>query len=485
MSQKAAAVMNLENELKGLDLRDARRNRRHLSIVNEVAANPDASFPDLASNDAELAAIYRHFNNPKVTLQRCLEPHAAATATRCAQERLILSAHDTSEAAFPGDKRSGLGPLSGADRGFFVHVSLAMSADGLRRPLGVLAVDTWVRAEPEPPEPRSKKPRGKKSRSRKSRGGAGRYDDPTKESMCWRRNIDACEKRLEGKASTIHLLDRGGDSYDLLAHLSQLRFVVRANHDRNVYDPGTQEVLAKLRAVSASAPLLLEREVVLSERLSKDGPKANRTHPPRRRRMAKLEVRATRVTLQRPRRWSEDLPPYLQLNLVHVTERDCPEGEEPVEWLLYTSEPIGTAEEVAFVVDCYRARWLIEEYFKALKTGCSLEKRQLESLHALLNVLGTFVPIAWRLLLLRQVADVQPEAPATVALTPRQLEVLRTVRKKEALPALPTILQALMAIARLGGHLKHNGRPGWLVLGRGYEKLMAYEIGWVAARSPP
>lgn len=463
-------MMNLEPEMQGLDLGDARRNRRHRRILDVVTRNPSASFPQLMSSKAELEALYRHFNNPKISLEKCLAPHAAATVSRCQQAAVVLVAHDTSEIDYAGEGREDLGELSGDERGYFLHLSLAMTADGLRRPLGVVAADTWVR--PEAPKNGPKKKSGQK-----------RYDDPTKESMCWTRNAKATERLLEGKASVIHLGDRGSDSYDLLVLLSRLRFVSRANHNRNVLDPETLGVIGKLREATAGKVALLEREVSLSERLSKGTPKANRTHPPRRRRPAKLEVRATSVTVPRPDGWSKELPEHLSLNLVHVTERDCPPGEEPVEWVLYTNEPIDTAEQVAFVVDCYRSRWLIEEYFKSLYTGCSLKKRQLESLHALKNVLATFLPIAWRLLLLRNAADERPDEPATVALTERQLQVLRKFRPKENLPEQPTVEQAFYAVASLGGHLKHNGRPGWIVLGRGYEKLLAYELGWVAALS--
>jgi hypothetical protein len=45
----------------------------------------------------------------------------------------------------------------------------------------------------------------------------------------------------------------------------------------------------------------------------------------------------------------------------------------------------------------------------------------------------------------------------------------------------PTIRDALRAVARLGGHLRQNGSPGWLVLGRGMQKLLWMERGWAAA----
>ena len=132
-------------------------------------------------------------------------------------------------------------------------------------------------------------------------------------------------------------------------------------------------------------------------------------------------------------------------------------------------------------MDCYRSRWVIEEFFKALKQGCSLEKRQLESYQALSNALAVFLPIAWRLLLMRSLARVAPEQPATMILSEPQLLLIKF---KLRLPAVPqTIEQALFAVARLGGHLKNNGAPGWQTLGRGYQKLLDYEIGFRAARS--
>jgi hypothetical protein len=62
---------------------------------------------------------------------------------------------------------------------------------------------------------------------------------------------------------------------------------------------------------------------------------------------------------------------------------NCPKGIEPICGYLVTNEPITTKKQVAAVVDAYRTRWVIEELFKALKTGCQFEKRQLESYAAL------------------------------------------------------------------------------------------------------
>jgi hypothetical protein len=134
-------------------------------------------------------------------------------------------------------------------------------------------------------------------------------------------------------------------------------------------------------------------------------------------------------------------------------------------------------------VGWYRSRWLIEEFFKALKTGCAYEKRQLESLDTLLVALALLAPIAWQLLVLRHLARTLPDAPATALFTDRQLRVLRAASPGTALSATPTLGHALRTVARLGGHLRQNGEPGWLVLGRGLQKLRWMEVGWAAAET--
>lgn len=137
---------------------------------------------------------------------------------------------------------------------------------------------------------------------------------------------------------------------------------------------------------------------------------------------------------------------------MRVWEPAPPEGEEPVEWILLTTEPVGTPDEAVRVVDWYRARWVIEEFFKALKTGCWYEKRQLETYEALLNVLAVFLPIAYHLLLLRTLSREGVRVPASSVLTRTQLTVLVGTSKVPISSSLD-VREAMLAIARLGGHL--------------------------------
>jgi len=129
-----------------------------------------------------------------------------------------------------------------------------------------------------------------------------------------------------------------------------------------------------------------------------------------------------------------------------------------------------------------RRRWKIEEYFKALKTGCAFERRQLQTRAALVNTLALLAPIAWQLLTLRDQGRKAPQAPARTVLSQQQIKVLHGLSKRP-LPRKPSVEQALLAIAAQGGHLKRNGPPGWQTLGRGLEKLWWAEMGYQLGRA--
>ena len=141
-----------------------------------------------------------------------------------------------------------------------------------------------------------------------------------------------------------------------------------------------------------------------------------------------MGIHALRTTLCRPD-ISRATDKTLTVNAVIVRELEPPEGQAPIEWRLLTTESIETPQDVLRIVDAYRARWLIEEYFKAIKTGCSYERLQLESLHALKNALSFCFAIAWHMLLLRTVARDAPNVPASAVMTGAQLTVLSAVRQ--------------------------------------------------------
>jgi hypothetical protein len=455
-------------EFANADFGDERLTGRLEFTANQMAANPSQSFPKALASQAAREGAYRFLSNETVNPDAILQPHIAETLKRVMEEPEVLAVHDTTDFEFRAvEDREGLGWLKykkKGSQGFFGHFSLALSLN--RIPLGVLRLETIFRQG---------KPKGKRS-------PATLRKDSNKESLRWGRGVKQCGQQLEGKAKVIHVMDREGDSYALFADMisDASRFVVRLSHDRGLVS-SELEPTAKLFEVMAEALPLLQREVKLTARRGHKCKRTRKVHPTRKARDAPLSISATAVTIQRAGHTDSSLPAFIKVNVVRVWEPNPPEGETAIEWKLITTEPIDTVEQVEKIVDIYRARWVVEEYFKALKTGCAYEKRQLESKTTLLNALAVFVPIAWRLLLLRSLGSEANQMPATTALTSTQIQVLRVMSKRK-LPESPTVYEAMMAVASLGGHIKNNGSPGWIVLGRGFNDLLLLETGWLAAK---
>ena len=442
-------------EMSSTAVGDPRLVRRLGRMVERIAEQPGMSFPKLFDS-AELEAAYRFFANPALGMEEILSGHYAATAARAREASTVLVLHDSTTLSFREDgQRRGLGRLITSKQSFFAHASLVVTADGTRRPLGVGALSTWRRGE---------------------------VDSPENERSRWVTQCELVSRRLQAN-NVIHVMDREADDYALFARFdSRTRFIVRAQHDR-VLCVDDDDAHAKLQAATATLERSFEREAKLSKRVDgKRAPVQKKVHPSRAARIAKLSIAATRVTLKRPRVANRSaLVDAIAINVVRIWEPKPPADEAPISWTLYTSEPIDTLEQLAWIVDSYRTRWMIEEYFKALKTGCAFESRQLGDYEGLVNALAVLAPIACGLLQLRSDARDQPDAPATRVLTPTQLDVLRAFGRKR-ISANPTARDALLAVAALGGHLKSSGEPGWLTLGRGYSELLTLTRGWEGAK---
>lgn len=440
------------------DLGDARLTKRYGVLLDRLMERPDASLPK-ALSVAELESAYRFVNNERVTLPGLLAPHHAQTAKRCDGRTDVIVAHDTTEVQYSGEGRKGLGRLRAKGRGFSLHLAMAVGGNGARDPLGVIAARTIIRGEKRVVERATQRRRA-----------------PDKESRRWWEQVIEVEERLGG-GRAIHVADREADAYEFMSEVSARggRFVVRLTHDRRIESDGPKKLEETLR----SLPTIVEREVQLQSRGRAVTPIARKIHPPREARLANLAVSAAPITFLRPKEPLSGWPTTLALNVVSVVEVDPPEGCDPVTWKLVTTEPISTPEEVLAIVDSYRTRWVVEEYFKALKTGCAIEKRQNESVRALLNVLGLYIPVAWQLLRLRTLARDTSALAAHNVLTDIQVQILAAhPRTRRLMGGQPNVRDALLAIAALGGHLKQNGEPGWHVLGRGFQDLLLLEDGW-------
>jgi len=454
--------MNYEifSEFFNIDLGDKRLDKRAQRIAQRLVERPNDSFPNIFPNQAELEAFYRFVENPYVKNDHLFEGHRSATIARCANHEEVLVVHDTTEFSFSGIREN----LDNRNA-FLGHCSLALGG-GENIPLGVLRMETWVR-DKENPSPTALR-KAKILSHEQARKLPSEMDR-------WGRGVDESAALFSDSHNPIHICDSEGDDYALLIKMAgKHRFVVRGCYNRKI--AGTPELLVE---VLKQAPLICERTVHVSKRIQKASDIKAKRNQARNERIAKLSIQCAPVTIIRPKKAISSLPKNLSLNVVYVKEIAPPEGVVPIEWILLSSENIATKEDVLRIIDIYKARWIIEEYFKALKTGCSFEKRQLESYSTLLVCMTLLMPVAWLMLGMRAKSR-RPEAVPANKILP---QVFVDVLEAQTNTHINTAQTALLAIARLGGHIKANGSPGWLVMWRGFRELATLVQGFMLAQS--
>lgn len=433
---------------------------------------PDASLPDAMPSRAELEATYRFINNQRFDEQQIHAAHRDSTVHRAAQSGAVLAIHDTTEFRFPIHSaeiiRENLAQFSKENQGFFGHHTLVATLDEPREPLGLLRFQPFVHVKDVENE--------EMQAFWEERGGL--FEN---ERFRWLEAVEETEQLLDG-TEVLHVMDSEADFYSMLVQLTQQdsRYILRHANPRKCLDGSSS------RDGWDDEEIIATRQVYISKRTAKGKPKHKKEHPPRERRQATLSLRARRLELKRAQdppkgtsrqEWKKARA-SVAVNAIQVKELSPPEGEEPVEWLLFTSEKIDEAADILFVIDCYLSRWLIEEFFKALKTGCAYSKRQEETAGSLLKMLALSLPIAWFLLRMRILSESKPKAPATVVMQEWEIKLLKKLtpnykwkRRKATVP------DVMGAIAQLGGHHRPKQRVGWMVLGRGFQRFLEQKKG--------
>lgn len=470
----------LIDEVRGAALGDERLNDRLVRIVERFGQSPNLSIPAATTSRAEMEAVYRFFNNDKVSSQKILAPHAARTLERMASQSVVILVQDTTEIDLtrPSQPVKGAGPMdSESRRGEFFHPLMAFGAEGI--PLGIVWHKLWTRdsidTEATPTE---------KNRKRKETP----IED--KESIRWVEGFRAARKAAAECPQTtcICVSDSESDIYELLseprsepaATLDEnpsraVNLLVRACQDRSTETGCILETARKQRC-------LFKNTLHLSSRTAKTKAAKGRRKVSRDSRAAEVEIRAARMTLNPPSRSDRKLP-GLSLNVVLVDEPNAPEGSEAVQWVLLTTLPIDTLEQVQQIIEYYCLRWQIEVYFRTLKSGCRVEERQFETLSRIENSLAVYTMVAWRVMYLCYLGRECPDLNCEVVLTPSEWKsVYRVKHRREELPSTPPRLNDMIRlIASLGGYvIRPKTHPGTQTLWTGLQQTHFFAMAWDA-----
>jgi hypothetical protein len=447
----------IKQELEKTELGDQRRTKRLMKIVSNLSEKPEASVPQASVTWSQTKATYNFWDSPYIKPSMIRQGHQNATVERIAKHQVVLAIQDTTELNYTSHKAlSGTGYLdSKYAKGLKVHSVLTVSTQGI--PLGIIEQEVWSRKEEElgKAEQRKQKPTAEK------------------ESQRWLDGLITTESIIPSSVQVVTIADREADFYDLLAcpRTQGSDFLIRATQNRCLAGC-EQRLWETLESVEPQGTMTVEV-------------KRNPTRPSR---TAILTIRYTTITIEAPqnRAKKEQLAP-ITLQAILVTEVDPPKEVEPITWLLLTTLEITHLEDVKKYVQWYCYRWLIERYHYVLKSGCGIEKLQLETAQRLEMALATYSIVAWRLLWLTYLARCSPDASCEQVLETHEWQILYATVHHQTYPlkSPPTLAEVVDWIARLGGFLgrKGDGSPGVKVLWRGLSRLHDIVQGWLVCQS--
>jgi len=421
-----------------------------------MVAGKDVCLRRLSKGDRALEVRFNRFlGHSKVTPERIIESWSESTVA-AVEGRHVLAIQDTSEIHFntTAQRRRGLGEIGkGNHHGVLLHPLLAVDADD-GACLGLLSGKVWTRE-------------GRRTVSHDKR------DLSDKESQRWIAAALAAKPLLRTAAMVTVLGDRESDIYALYAGGAEHQFhvIARSMHDRKLAD--RTGLYAACDAIAA-----VDRRVVPLP-----------ARPQRPARQAQFELRTGSIELARPQtKWLRHLPKSLSLNFVDVREVDAPPGVEPLHWRLLTTHEVAGIEDAWRIVDWYKQRWIIEQFFRVLKTqGFRLEDSQIgiaDRLLKLVTIAAKAAVITIQLLQARDggqqsiaVAFKDSDINALTALN-QQLEA-RSKRLKNPHPP-GKLAWASWIIGRLGGWdgYASSKPPGPITYKNGLDYFHAVAAGW-------
>jgi hypothetical protein len=436
-----------EMHFGGAVLGNKARTKRLVKVADALVRHPGGTLPHKIKDPAALQAMYRLMQRREVTHASVLATHQAETFRRIqAHAGPLLAICDATELDYSGlASLEQLGQIgNGGGRGYICQNVLIVDPQQ-RQAVGLANQILHTRVAAPPGETKAERCR------RESR-----------ESRLWPDGT----KPLPADPKLVVVCDRGGDTFEELEHevRSERRFVVRSGQDRKILTGHVGHgAKKKLYDFSRAAKSAGSYEVEVAATSQRPG------------RMATVQFSFVAMRLVPPKqpRGEHSQQPLLAW-VVRVWESNPPPGVEPLEWFLLTNVPVNQTATARQVIEWYECRWVVEEYHKALKTGCDIESMQFTHQSRLEPMIALQSVVALTLLNLRD-ASRRPDAktaPATEVVAEEYVNVLSAWRHGEVRPDW-TVHEFFLALARLGGHQnrRRDKHPGWIVLWRGWTTL--------------
>jgi Transposase DNA-binding/Transposase Tn5 dimerisation domain/Transposase DDE domain len=446
---------------------DKRLDARFAILLSDLGNAPVLSIPAACGGRAEMKAAYRFFDNDKATFETVIASHVAETKERMAAQKVVLLAQDTTEIDLtrPEQEVKDAGELDRLRRGVLLHDMHAFTPDGT--PLGTAWAEVLNRVDGVGHGSAADKQRQRKQAPIEE-----------KESFRWLTGLREARNIAQEMPSVqcVCVADSEADIYELFAEPRgehPVHWLIRGCQDRATVGDDEQA----LRDLVLTAPVLYEVDLSIRGRTAKSTIEDRSRRISRETRVASVEVRAKTVSLRPPYRPDRKLP-NVTVNIVLVREPNPPAGEPPVEWILVTTLPIDTLEQVRTVVEYYCVRWNIEILFRTLKSGCRIEDRRLEHIDRMLPCLGLYLIVAWRTMFVCRMGRSCPDIDCEAIFEPSEWKAVWVKVKGKKLPKKPPrLVEMVHMVARLGGYVERpHSEPGTQTIWIGLQRM--YDLAW-------
>src|SRR5258706_7335986 len=434
-----------------VELGDKRRRQRAVELGQAMARRPSDGLMKQTGDWNGQRGAYRVLDNVGVSHEALSEPHWVVTREQAGQRGpVVLMVQDITELDYSSHAATGgLGPIGDhRGRGLLVHNTLAIEPTS-RQVIGLAYQQVWVRDE----QAHKGQETRQSSRSVKAVQEIGTPPQDVRWVQVAYRESDIFPFFQQVKA-------RGVD------------FCVRIVQNRRLAD-GTDETPRYLLDQARQLPSMGERTLDIA---AKPGQAARQAH---------LSVSWQPVSLRSPRNalGEESL---LTAWVVRIWEISPPAGATAIEWLLLTSVPVDCLQDALERINWYPCRWIVEEYHSCLKTGCAIEKSQLQHADRLQRLLAFLSILAVRLLQLRDLSRAMPNLLARQSVQALLVQII--AHRLHANPNSLTLAQFWRSVAGLGGFpaRKSDGQPGWKRLWHGWLRLLDLAEGAsIALNLPP
>lgn len=379
--------------------------------------------------------FWRFVSNPRVSAEKVIEGWGERTREAVVGQH-VLAIQDTSELKFATteDDRRGLGKVKkGTAYGALLHAMVGIDADSGAM-LGLVGGRIWTR-QGDVTTPHAERPLEEK------------------ESERWVATAKQARQVLAGAAMVTLVSDRESDFYAnwALSPAANVHLLTRLMKDHAVVKGGT------VRKTLSNLPVAGRAVIELRER------------PDRRARTAHLTLRFDSMVLCRPKNSIErGLPDTIPVRVIQVVELNPPNNAETVDWILLTTHDVSTLEQAWRIVEWYRRRWIIEQFFRTMKQqGLRIEDSQLTTADRLCKMVAIAASAAVVIMQLVQARDGHDTQPASLAFDHHEIKLIallnqqmqgKTARRKNPHPP-NSLAWAAWVIAKLGGWHEYEARP--------------------------